>query len=222
MEKLCSQCGILKPAVEFGPDKRATSGLRPECKECRKTYYRANKTSIIAKATDWARRNRGKVKANHLAWRRAHPEEIRVRDLAWKAANPEKARSVARASETRWRANHPVAAAAKDQRSRDRRDQCDAHITDEEMHATLQEAFDQSLGICTYCLKPFDNTHTGRATVDHIIPRSLGGPTVSGNVVIVCGRCNSKKGNRGIFGVIGPRPLLLVALLGPEIEAIPT
>jgi 5-methylcytosine-specific restriction endonuclease McrA len=33
-------------------------------------------------------------------------------------------------------------------------------------------------------------------TLDHVIPRSRGGKDVWENVVIACGRCNTKKGNR--------------------------
>jgi 5-methylcytosine-specific restriction endonuclease McrA len=33
-------------------------------------------------------------------------------------------------------------------------------------------------------------------TIDHLVPRSRGGRTVWGNVVLACVRCNTKKGNR--------------------------
>lgn len=57
---------------------------------------------------------------------------------------------------------------------------------------------------CQYC---------GRAearplTVDHVLPRSRGGPTAWTNVVVACGPCNRRKGNRtpGEAGMPLPRP----------------
>ncbi len=46
---------------------------------------------------------------------------------------------------------------------------------------------------CQYC-----GAQPGRAelTVDHIVPRSRGGPTTWENVVTACGPCNRRKGNR--------------------------
>jgi 5-methylcytosine-specific restriction endonuclease McrA len=33
-------------------------------------------------------------------------------------------------------------------------------------------------------------------TIDHVVPRSRGGPTTWENVVTACGRCNREKGDR--------------------------
>lgn len=46
---------------------------------------------------------------------------------------------------------------------------------------------------CQYC-----GTQPGkdRLTVDHVVPRSLGGTTAWENVVTACGPCNRRKGNR--------------------------
>ncbi len=45
--------------------------------------------------------------------------------------------------------------------------------------------------ICAYC-----RTHTGRLTIDHIIPKSRGGRTEFENCVTACRACNHKKGNQ--------------------------
>ena len=45
--------------------------------------------------------------------------------------------------------------------------------------------------LCQYC-----NTHKGPMTVDHIIPKTLGGRDSWENLVCSCARCNNKKGNR--------------------------
>lgn len=44
---------------------------------------------------------------------------------------------------------------------------------------------------CQYC-----GDNGGEMTVDHIVPRSLGGVSSWTNVVAACKRCNLKKGNR--------------------------
>lgn len=46
--------------------------------------------------------------------------------------------------------------------------------------------------ICHYCGKTINPS---KLTVDHKIPRSFGGPTITNNLVPCCKSCNSRKGN---------------------------
>ena len=46
---------------------------------------------------------------------------------------------------------------------------------------------------CQYCAKRFSTTEL---TIDHVVPRTLGGPTSWTNVVVACTKCNSRKGGR--------------------------
>ncbi|MDA8745000.1 HNH endonuclease [Rubripirellula amarantea] len=46
---------------------------------------------------------------------------------------------------------------------------------------------------CQYCGK---NEPTNKLSLDHVIPRSHGGPTTWENIVCCCLRCNSRKGGR--------------------------
>ncbi|MEM9586248.1 MAG: HNH endonuclease [Planctomycetota bacterium] len=46
---------------------------------------------------------------------------------------------------------------------------------------------------CQYCGKS-EPTH--KLSLDHVVPRSLGGPTTWENIVCSCLRCNSRKGGR--------------------------
>ena len=46
---------------------------------------------------------------------------------------------------------------------------------------------------CQYCGKVF---HTSELSIDHVVPRSLGGTSVWENVVCACTKCNVKKGGR--------------------------
>ncbi len=47
--------------------------------------------------------------------------------------------------------------------------------------------------ICGYCEKPCKQTNL---TIDHIIPKSVGGPNTFSNCITACLNCNRAKGNR--------------------------
>ncbi|HMO17437.1 MAG TPA: HNH endonuclease [Oligoflexia bacterium] len=46
---------------------------------------------------------------------------------------------------------------------------------------------------CQYCRRKLKRSD---ATIDHVVPRSQGGPTTWENVVVACPPCNRKKGGR--------------------------
>lgn len=46
---------------------------------------------------------------------------------------------------------------------------------------------------CQYCLQRFT---TQKLSLDHVVPRTYGGPTTWENVVTACRRCNVRKGGR--------------------------
>jgi len=54
-----------------------------------------------------------------------------------------------------------------------------------------REVFARDRHTCQYCGRMGSNL-----TIDHIIPRSLGGRTSWDNVVVACQTCNVRKGNR--------------------------
>ncbi len=51
------------------------------------------------------------------------------------------------------------------------------------------------LGLCVKCNNPFGKNWQK----DHIIPDSLGGPTIYSNLQVLCAFCNGSKGNREII-----------------------
>ena len=46
VEKRCPACNEIKVASEFGKNKSTFDGLQGHCKECRRKYYKKNKTEI--------------------------------------------------------------------------------------------------------------------------------------------------------------------------------
>ncbi len=56
---------------------------------------------------------------------------------------------------------------------------------------TRREIFRRDNYTCQYCGK-----HTNDLTIDHVIPRHLGGQQTWTNVVAACSSCNHKKGGR--------------------------
>jgi 5-methylcytosine-specific restriction endonuclease McrA len=56
---------------------------------------------------------------------------------------------------------------------------------------TRRAVFARDLWACQYC-----GTARGTLTVDHVIPRSKGGPSTWENIVACCVPCNRRKGDR--------------------------
>ena len=58
---------------------------------------------------------------------------------------------------------------------------------------TRDTLFDRDKNFCQYCMKKLSRE---QATIDHVIPRCMGGETSWENCVTCCGRCNLQKGGR--------------------------
>lgn len=56
---------------------------------------------------------------------------------------------------------------------------------------TAREIFRRDQHTCQYC-----GRHSVKLTVDHIVPRRLGGKDTWTNVVAACGPCNHRKGSK--------------------------
>jgi len=72
----------------------------------------------------------------------------------------------------------------------DRTDSETLSVNKKEVKHTL---FGQQEGICKGCLLPFPYRNF---TIDHIRPVSKGGQDIESNLQLLCGACNSTKGNR--------------------------
>ena len=122
--KSCSRCGRILATVAFYIDKRATSGLSSQCRQCQsegrrayraspavqerakqrnRDYYLANREAILERVR--TRRARPEVRAEANArnrqWMLGHREEFRAYHATWRQT-PRGKKSM-RASYSRWR-----------------------------------------------------------------------------------------------------------------------
>jgi len=47
--------------------------------------------------------------------------------------------------------------------------------------------------VCIYCSNP------NELSIDHLIPKSRGGPDIADNAILACRSCNSSKGDKGVY-----------------------
>lgn len=168
-EKACSQCGEVKPLLDFFSMGTTADGKRPDCKAClgaRHKQYRASRPHYgreryqlnPEKHREWARisykRHRDKRLAGTTAWRAANPDK--VREITRKAMNKRRARLLGQ------------------------------FVEDVEALVVL-ESYDGACGICGRDVDPFN------FALDHIIPLARGGLHSYANVQPAHKSCNSRK-----------------------------
>jgi 5-methylcytosine-specific restriction endonuclease McrA len=61
----------------------------------------------------------------------------------------------------------------------------------------LDEIMQRDGAVCIWCGRHVD-TGLVRATTEHVVPRSKGGPSWIENELAACSRCNSDRGHRGL------------------------
>lgn len=164
--KACLSCGEVKSFTEFFADAARADGRKDLCKAC-----------CTASSARWRERNPEKVDRQRRAWYESRTDAQRLRDLEsvadWKRRHPEKVREYIH----RRRA---------------------AKASSEVGEIDLDALWDLCGGACPDC-----NAEIRRdaawgtpefASLDHIIPLSVGGPHTQGNVRYTCLPCNLRKG----------------------------
>ncbi|MEM8639110.1 MAG: HNH endonuclease signature motif containing protein [Cyanobacteria bacterium P01_G01_bin.54] len=82
------------------------------------------------------------------------------------------------------------------------------------MNPTLrQQVRERAKGLCEYCHSPEQICST-RFTLDHIIPRSLGGSDAMENLALACQRCNERRYN--FVGGVDPLTQQIQPLYNPR------
>ncbi len=190
MSKRCYHCDEEKPPTEFYRDKRATDGLKSECKAC-----------FGVMQTKWAQANPEKKRALEKRWRLAHPEEFKAtlrrsqqkhkekryaEHVEWKRQNPERWNELMRAARWRYKARKRGAEGS--------------HGVED-----IRRIYKEQRGRCAICrCKLGKNYHT-----DHIFPLRLGGSNWASNIQLTCASCNHSKQGKDPIEFMQQRGLLL-------------
>ena len=169
--KKCSTCKQLKPIECFGKDKRSSTGLRSQCKECEKKYEKS--------------RDPKKKRIHAKQYRETHKDIEKARLQNWKTTNPEKYKAYHSRTKLRNRCNAV---------------NFDEDITLEKLYNRDGGVCALCGGRCNYedyILK--DTTFIAGNTypsIDHIKPLSKGGSHTWDNVQLAHKQCNSIKSNK--------------------------
>lgn len=167
----CSRCNEWKSYTEFYSDAHRKDGLEGRCKEC--------------------------SRRKSLAYRNAHREERIAYQHVWRAANTEAIKNYKAANAERRREWERAHYALNRLRVINRRGANRAKRAG--VDCSLSPAgwlliVDSFHGRCAYCNLAFSDLRP--LTQDHVIPISLGGGHVVGNVVPACLDCNRAKSDQ--------------------------
>lgn len=182
----CTKCGEMKTFTEYHKVTRNQSGHSSRCKVCvldqKKVYGEKNREKLAARNKAWYEANKGHVADWSRSYYADNRETIRERDKErhakkW-AADPEY-RARFHAAEIRRRR---LLASAKQERY------------------TREEICARDGWVCGICADPIDPLirwpNGGSASIDHIMPVSLGGDDTKVNVRASHLACNLARGNR--------------------------
>jgi len=94
----------------------------------------------------------------------------------------------------------------------------DFEIHRKEDSAVRQRVWDLTNGKCTYCKVELVDGGVGRDSfvVEHVVPKSAGGPDRIENYVPSCAACNIKKSNRHVIDAMGDQALPALKLVQGE------
>lgn len=216
--KACTGCGDRKPLIAFHRNRVRTDGHNPRCKSCVRAegeaWRTANPERKSASDRAWRLANPERAAANGKAWRDANKErkaatgrayyeknreKILARNRAWAEANKEKvADYLKNRHQEKW-ANDPEYRSMMYQATLKR--QRLLRGARHELYVR-EEIFERDGWACQICGELIDPDtswpNSESASIDHIIPISLGGDDTPENVQAAHLSCNVRKGNRDI------------------------
>jgi hypothetical protein len=154
--------------VKCGVSERYSNGA---CKAC------ARAKNALRRSANPKREN-----ARSNAWKAANPEMAKASYAAWVAVNHEKKK----AKDAKWRAANPEANRINCQNRRARKREGGGTLSKD----LATKLFNLQKGMCPCCKQPLGNDYH----LDHKMPLALGGPNSDGNMQLLRGICNKKKG----------------------------
>lgn len=205
--KRCAKCGELKDLVCFSKNKRnKTSGLQSRCKECNRTYYKANRKRVVERVRKNYQKNNSVI-LKRRAKLRKRPEAkkkkaqvdaryykenkstIQVYYKQWAKKNREYLREYCKAWYHENIEHVRMYGRAKEHKRRCmiRNSKNNTLSANEMSQLLIQQPF------CSYC------GDRGDLEIDHVISVSKNGENNLGNVVVACKSCNCSKGNKELI-----------------------
>jgi hypothetical protein len=199
--KVCSKCGKEWPATleYFQACNKVKSGLRSECKECTKKYYKENKNRILENSKKRYRENPQAKHEYDAIYRFNNLEVKHAKDREYYKKNSDNIKSHV----AKWYKNnkqHVLKYQKQHQENnkdyyRDIKNICNhkrraykkqlPNSFNKNDWTTCKESFNHQ---CAYCGK-----HLKNLTQDHFIPISKGGEYTKNNIIPACGSCNYSK-----------------------------
>jgi hypothetical protein len=193
MTKRCPKCSETKPVDAFGKNRSMKDGLQGWCKACTATnakkYRKDNRAILTQKLKEWRAANPDKVAvhtANHKAYKQQYYTEnknaILRKSRAYQEANKDRITEY----KNEWSRKNGSGHRARAKRF---------GVKYTPINKTA--IFERDKWICGLCGEPVDKIipwpDLECATLDHIIPMSLGGDHVESNVQLAHFFCNLLK-----------------------------
>lgn len=190
----CCRCDKERPDSEMR--KGRNGRLRSPCRSCGNRYNRERRKILpeLYRKWDAARylRHHDKIRAKQNTRDRSADKAKKRKQYA---ESPD-IRLTVRAARDLWRKNNPEKMRQQAiATSRKRRARIKGAVVVETIKAAhVREMLRVQAGLCFYCHVEMD-----RPTLDHIQPITKGGHHSLDNVVMACGDCNRRKGNKDPF-----------------------
>lgn len=210
--KACSTCGTVKPLDDFAPDNRRRDGRQARCRKCHGEYQKRYRQDNRERYLELRQAERERRQDKIRAYGQANRERLREQVKAWEASLSEDRREVRRVK-------HRAASAAYRQRNPDlcnerirawgkanpdkRVDQVNRRRAWKHGNGGAEKFARTEIGerdgwTCGICEQPIDKTlrfpDQQSASLDHIVPLSLGGEHSRTNSRIAHWICNVRRG----------------------------
>jgi len=194
--KKCSKCGAILPATSeyFYSDKSVKSGLRAECKTCKKKaidhWNKEHPNYHRDYQRQWCKENYERNRKNWVLW----CEKNKDKQIAWRQHYHQKNKHQRNEKSRRWYQEHKNRRQQYERRRRVARDRRNRNRIAPGKHTPedIRQQYKKQEGKCYWCDTAVGDTYH----IDHVIPLARGGSNNPDNLVISCPACNLSKGSK--------------------------
>ena len=186
--KRCSQCREVKSLDSFPRRNTTPCGYKPNCKDCAKAYYEANKERILARQHEYYKNNAEALNARRRERYRDNPEERLEAHRAWRKENPEKARESDRKYRAKYYKENYDKIMANTRKYQARKAGARVEVVS---YTAILEEHGMVCHICGEDIESRKQLH-----FDHVVPISRGGEHSMANIRPSHESCNCRKSNK--------------------------